>query len=300
MPFMAPHVLHERCVDPIPASAGIGLKPEFYAPLLRERSALGFLEIHTENYMGKGGAPHRYLEALAADYDLSFHGVALSLGGYEALDKHHLKRWRQLVDRYQPRFVSEHVAWTSFGMSVFHDLLPLPYTEESLAVLCRHVDEMQEALGRHILIENPSAYMAMRHSPIPEAEFLQEAARRTGCGLLLDVNNVYVSARNLGLDPLAWIDGLPGEPLEEVHLAGHATEIVDGHELRIDDHGSPVCEDVWALYRRLIARIGPRPTLIERDTDVPPLETMLAEAARADRESAAAIQDLEARHVCAG
>ena len=295
MPLMAPHAPSERRVDPVPASAGIGLKPEFYAPLLREGPRLGLLEVHTENYMGEGGAPHRYLEALAADYDLSFHGVALSLGGHDALDKHHLKRWRRLVDRYQPKFVSEHVAWASFGMSVFHDLLPLPYTEEALAVLCRHVDEMQEALGRRILIENPSAYMAMRHSPMPEAEFLRETARRTGCGLLLDVNNIYVSARNLGLDPIAWVDGIPGGPVQEIHLAGHATENVDGHELRIDDHGSPVCEDVWALYRRLIARIGPRPTLIERDTDVPPLEALLAEAARADREAALATEYQHAR-----
>jgi uncharacterized protein (UPF0276 family) len=288
-----------RMSGPVSARAGIGLKPEFYASLLRTKPSLPFLEVHAENYMGEGGAPHRYLEAIAEDYPLSFHGVAMSLGGHDRLDGDHLKRWKALVERYQPAFVSEHVAWASFGGAVFHDLLPLPYTEEALDALCRNIDEMQEALGRRILIENPSAYMAMRHSPISEPEFLEAAAQRTGCGLLMDVNNIYVSARNLALDPNVWVDAMPADVIEEIHLAGHTLEKVDGVPLRIDDHGSRVCDDVWTLYRRLIARIGPRPTLIEWDTDVPPMETLLEEAAKADRQVETLLLE-EARRVLVG
>jgi hypothetical protein len=275
----------------MPAAAGIGLKPQHYEALLAARPALGFLEIHAENYMGAGGPPHRYLEALAAHYPLSFHGVGASLGGAEPLDPLHLRRWRALVDRYAPVLVSEHVAWTSHAGHALHDLLPLPYTQESLAVLCEHIDAMQTALGRSILIENPSRYLDFDADEMPETEFLIAAARRTGCGLLLDVNNVYVSARNRDDDAHAYVAAIPGELVGEMHLAGHAVHTTaSGHALRIDDHGSRVCDEVWDLYAQAIARIGARPTLVEWDTNVPALTTLLAEAARADAAAAAALR----------
>lgn len=267
----------------MPVSAGIGLKPEHYRDLLETRPPVGFLEVHTENYMGAGGPPHRYLEALAAHYPLSFHGVGASLGGIGPLDELHLTRWRALVERYDPLLVSEHVAWTRNAEYALNDLLPLPYTHEALARLCEHIDTMQNAVGRTILIENPSRYLDFAASEMPETEFLTEAARRTGCGLLLDINNVYVSARNQDEDARTYLAAIPGDLVGEVHLAGHAVRATpSGYELRIDDHGSRVCAEVWALYGETIARIGKPPTLVEWDTNVPALETLLAEAARAD------------------
>ena len=274
----------------MPVSAGIGLKPEHCRELLELKPAIGFLEVHAENYMGAGGPPHRYLEALAERYPLSFHGVGASLGGASPLDGAHLSRWRALTDRYAAALVSEHVAWTAHDGLALHDLLPLPYTQEALTVLCEHIDAMQTALGRAILIENPSRYIDFIDSDMPESEFLISAARRTGCRLLLDINNVYVSSRNQDEDPRAYLDRIPGELVAEIHLAGHAVQTTaTGHELRIDDHGSHVCADVWLLYAATIARIGLRPTLIEWDTNVPALEILLAEAARADTTAAAAL-----------
>jgi uncharacterized protein (UPF0276 family) len=267
---------------PVPARAGIGVKPAHYRDLLTTRPRLAFIEVHTENYMGDGGPPHAYLQALAELYPLSLHGVGLSLGGAEPLDREHLRRWRALVDRYQPALVSEHVAWSRFGGLTLHDLLPIPYTPESLALLCDHVDEMQTALGRRILIENPSSYIAFHDSQIAEADFLTEIARRSGCGLLLDINNVYVSARNHGFDPRRWLARIPGDLVGEIHLAGHSVIRDQDFEIRIDDHGSRVCSDVWNLYSETVARIGARPTLIEWDTDVPELAVLLDEARRAD------------------
>ena len=272
-------------MSPVPAKAGIGLKPQHYADLLAARPPLAFLEVHAENYMGEGGPPHRYLSALAAIYPLSFHGVSLSLGGAEALDRHHLARWRELVKRYEPALVSEHVAWSRFQDRSLHDLLPIPYTEEALDVFCAHIGEMQDAIGRRILIENPSTYVTFVQSTIPAPEFIVEAARRTGCGILLDVNNVYVSARNHGFDPRAWLADIPGALVGEIHLAGHARVSQGNHEVWIDDHGSRVVPEVWRLYRDTVARIGPRPTLIEWDTDVPVLDVLLQEAGRADVEA---------------
>lgn len=269
-------------VGPVPAKAGIGLKPEHYHGLIADLPALGFLEVHTENYMGRGGPPHRYLERLARDYALSFHGVAASLAGASPLDRDHLKRWAELVKRYQPALVSEHLAWSAFGGFAYHDLLPAPYTEASLAVFCRNVDEMQDVLGRHILIENPSRYVAFQGDELSETEFLCATAHRTGCRLLLDVNNVYVSACNLGEDPLAYLRSIPGELVEEIHLAGHRVHTVAGEQVHIDDHGSSVPDSVWPLYQEVVGRMGPRPTLIEWDTDVPPLATLIAEARSAD------------------
>jgi uncharacterized protein (UPF0276 family) len=266
----------------MPASAGIGLKPTHYQALLAEQPALGFLEVHTENYMGAGGPPHRYLEALAGTYPLSFHGVGLSLCGSASPDRTHLDRWRVLVDRYSPALVSEHVAWSSHDGIALHDLLPSPYTEESLRILCAHIDEFQNALQRQILIENPSRYLEFEGAEMSEPEFLVAAARRSGCRLLLDVNNIYVSALNQAEDPRAYLAQIPGELVGEIHLAGHAVRVVGEHEIRIDDHGSRVTADVWELYRETVQRIGTRPTLIEWDTDVPELGVLLDEAARAD------------------
>jgi uncharacterized protein (UPF0276 family) len=271
---------------PIPAAAGIGLKSAHYEALLTERPPIAFLEAHTENYMGAGGPPHRYLEALAEVYPLSFHGVGLSLGGVGSLDRELLARWRALVARYSPVLVSEHVAWSDYEQFALHDLLPISYTEEALKVLCDHIDEMQMAVGRQILIENPSSYLEFHQSTIPEPDFLVEAARRTGCGLLLDINNVYVSTQNRGEDAGDWLVDIPGDLVGEIHLAGHTILEVEDQEIRIDDHGSRVAPAVWALYRETVARIGRRPTLIEWDTDVPDIHVLLEEVARADHESA--------------
>lgn len=271
-----------RGMGPVPASTGIGLKASHYRALLETRPSLSFLEVHPENYMGDGGPPHRYLEALAGHYPLSFHGVGLSLGGAGPLDRDHLARWRALVDRYSPALVSEHVAWSVHAGIAHHDLLPLPYTEESLAVLAGHVAEIQDALGRQVLVENPSSYLRFAWSAIPENDFMVELARRSGCLLLLDINNVHVSARNHGFDPRAWLSAIPAGLVGEVHLAGHAGIMVGDREILIDDHGSRVRDEVWMLYRETVRRIGPRPTLIEWDTNVPDLPVLLAEARHAD------------------
>jgi len=286
----------------MPVHAGIGLKPDHYRGLLETEPDVGFLELHTENYMGAGGPPHRYLEALAEIYPLSFHGVGASLGGVSPLDRNHLARWRALVDHYDPLLVSEHVAWTSYAGQALHDLLPLPYTREALDVLCAHIDEMQTALGRSILIENPSRYVDFVANEMPEAEFLIAAARRTGCGLLLDINNVYVSTCNQAEDARAYLAAIPDDLVAEMHLAGHSVETTpNGQTLRIDDHGSRVCEDVWTLYAETIARIGSRPTLIEWDTNVPALEELVAQAHRADLQAASMLsQDPELTHAIAG
>ncbi|MDQ4148142.1 MAG: DUF692 domain-containing protein [Pseudomonadota bacterium] len=277
--------------SPILTAAGIGLKSAHYEALLASRPLIGFLEIHTENYIGAGGPPHRYLEALAEYYALSFHGVGLSLGGVGSLDREHLARWRDLVAHYSPVLISEHVAWSACEQLALHDLLPIPYTEEALKVLCDHIDEMQMALGRQIQIENPSSYLELHQSAIPEPEFLMEAARRTGCGLLLDINNVYVSTQNRGEDAANWLAEVQGDLVGEIHLAGHMILKVENQEIRIDDHGSRVAPPVWALYRETVTRIGRRPTLIEWDTDVPGIHVLLEEAARADHEAAGFVDE---------
>lgn len=273
------HGITASCgTGPVPASAGIGLKASHYAALLETRPALPFLEVHPENYMGAGGPPHRYLKALAAHYPLSFHGVGMSLGGADPLDRDHLALWRHLVDAYTPVLVSEHIAWSVHAGIAHHDLLPLPYTEESLSVVAGHVAKMQDALSRQIMVENPSTYLRFAHSTIPEPEFLVELARRTGCLLLLDINNVVVSAHNHGFDPRHWLASIPGALVGEIHLAGHTAIEAGGRRILIDDHGSRVSDTVWTLYAETVDRIGGRPTLIEWDTDVPPLPVLLAEA----------------------
>lgn len=264
-----------------PASAGIGLRHPHHRALLEGERCTGWLEAHAENYMSGGWSRH-VLDRLRETYPISLHGVGLSLGGAGRLDTDHLERLRRLVKRVEPALVSEHVAWTGLEGLYLNDLLPLPWTEEALANLVMHIDQTQSALGRPILIENPSSYLAFRHAEMSEGEFLIEACRRSGCGLLLDVNNVYVSARNLGFDAAAYLQAIPGPLVSEIHLAGHSRRDVEGIELRIDDHGSIVDPAVWALYRATIARIGPRPTLIEWDSEIPSLTVLVEESAKAD------------------
>jgi uncharacterized protein (UPF0276 family) len=267
----------------LPPRAGLGLKPEHYADIIGSEPDVGFFEVHAENYMGDGGAPHRALTAIAERYPLSLHGVGLSIGAARPLDRTHLARLRTLVDRYRPHSFSEHLAWSTHDGGFLNDLLPLPYTAETLERVSAHVDEAQQATGCRMLLENPSTYILFEDSTIDEIDFLDAIAERTGCGLLLDVNNVMVSAVNHGLDPYAYIDRFPVERVGEIHLAGY-DETVDGagERLLIDAHGSTVHDDVFALYRYTIGRCGPVATLIEWDNDVPDFSVLLAEAQRAD------------------
>jgi uncharacterized protein (UPF0276 family) len=259
-------------------SVGIGLRLPHVSEMAATRPELAFLEVHAENYMAETPALDRLLE-LRRDYPVSLHGVALSLGSAEPLDRRHLRRFRALIELLEPMLVSEHLAWSAIGGAYLNDLLPLPYTEASLDLFCRHVAEAQEALGRQLLVENPSAYFRYRHSPIPEAEFIAAVARRTGCGILCDVNNIYVSAWNFGFDPIGYLEALPIEAIGEIHLAGHhAAEDVN---ILIDDHGSPVAKPVWELYAAALQRFGPVPTLIEWDTNLSALEVLLDEARHA-------------------
>lgn len=267
----------------LPSRPGLGLKPEHYARILGERPDIGFFEVHAENYMGAGGPPHRYLTEITAHYPLSLHGVGLSIGGPEALDRAHLARLRQLVDRYRPASFSEHLAWSSHDEAYLNDLLPLPYTPRTLDRVASHVDTVQQALGCRMLLENPSTYVLFADSSIDEVDFLDAIARRTGCGLLLDVNNVMVSAVNHRLDPQAYVDRFPIEHVGEIHLAGYDETTDDaGERLLIDAHGSRVRPDVFELFRHTIARTGPLPTLIEWDNDVPGLDVLLDEARLVD------------------
>lgn len=271
---------------PLPPDAvGIGLKPRHVEALLAEPRATDFLELHAENHMSDGGPARDRLQALAERYPLSVHGVGLSLGGAERPDPAHLARLVRLVDTMAPALVSEHLAWSRLDGDCYNDLLPVPLTEESLALVARNIDIVQQALGRRLLIENPSLYVRLAMNTLDEAEFLAELVIRTGCGLLMDVNNAYISAHNLGRDLDAYLAALPWEAVGEFHLAGHSLDEAVDPPLRIDDHGSPVDEAVWALYRRLASAAPDAPTLIEWDTRVPTLERWLEEAdlARAQR-----------------
>jgi uncharacterized protein len=265
----------------IPARAGIGLRAPHVAEVQATRPLVAWLEVHAENYMG-GGPSLRSLDQIRRDYPISVHGVGLSLGSAAGLDERHLARLGRLVGRLEPSLVSEHLSWSVAGGAYLNHLLPLPYTEETLSVLGRNVMRAQEHLGRVILVENPSSYLRFGHSAIPEPEFLAELVARTGCGLLCDVNNVYVSAQNFGLDAKAYLDALPAAAVREVHLAGHAANDVDGRTILIDDHGAPVAAPVWTLYRHALGRFGPVPTLVEWDTALPSLDVLLREAWAAD------------------
>lgn len=269
--------------NPIPADAGIGLKPQHYREIIATRPPLGWFEVHAENYMGAGGPPHRYLGAIRDLYPLSLHGVGLSLGTAGPLDRAHAMRLKDLADRYEPGLISEHLAWTRHGETHFNDLLPVPLTREALDVVAANVSEVQDILGRQILVENPSTYVDIEGAEMSEPEFLVALARRTGCGLLADINNVYVSCFNRGEDANEWLDAIPPELVGEVHLAGHAEDKTEGGVLLIDDHGSAVRDEVFELYRRFITQTGARPTLIERDKNVPELGELVDEAMRAQR-----------------
>jgi uncharacterized protein (UPF0276 family) len=263
----------------IPAQAGIGLRAPHYQALLERLPDLGFLEVHAENYFGAGGQPLAYLERFRDRYALSLHGVGLSLGSAEGLDTRHLVRLRALVERFAPRFVSDHLCWCAVDGRHHHDLLPLPYTTEALAVVCANIGHAQDVLGRRLLIENPSSYLRFRHCEMSECDFLVAVARRSGCAILLDVNNVYVSAANHGFDPGEYIRAIPAGAVLEIHLAGH--DRVDG--LLIDTHGTTVADPVWSLYAEAVARFPDAPALVEWDSQLPALDVLLAEAAKAER-----------------
>ena len=254
----------------MPPQAGICLKSEHYRQAAEASLEASFFEVHAENYMGDGGPAHLWLDRARSRAPLSIHGVGLSIGSSMGLDDEHLDRLRRVVQRFEPAMVSEHLAWCSHGGTFYNDLLPLPYNSETLTTVCAHVDQVQSALGREILVENPSTYLAFRHSEIPEAEFLGEVSNRTGCGLLLDVNNVYVSATNQRFSAETYLDRFPLHRVQEIHLAGHAAECdEDGSPLLIDTHDREVCEAVWRLYQQTVMRTGPLPTLIEWDAHIP-------------------------------
>jgi len=268
----------------LPLSAGVGFKPEHFAAISAAPQPLGFFEVHAENYMGAGGMPHAQLRFLRENYALSLHGVGLNIGAKEPLNRAHLARLKRLCDIYQPESFSEHLAWSAHGGLFFNDLLPLPYTEANLRLIIDHVDEAQTTLGRRLLLENPATYVRFAQSAIPETEFLHEVTRATGCGLLLDVNNVFVSARNHDFDASAYLAAFALDLVGEIHLAGHFKTTDDlGATLCIDAHDSPIIADVFALYESVIARAGPLPTLIEWDNDVPEWPVLRAEAMAAQR-----------------
>lgn len=268
---------------PLPARAGVGLKPQHVDAILKTRADIGFFEIHAENYMGAGGLPHAQLHAIREHYPLSVHGVGMSIGGSGPLDEAHLQRFRKVVEIYEPGMVSEHLAWSTHDDVFYNDLLPLPYTNETLATVVEHVDRVQTALGRQILIENPSTYVTFAESEWPETEFMAAIAERAGCGLLFDVNNVFVSATNHSYSAIDYIAAYPLDKVREIHLAGHARDgDDDGETLLIDAHDRRVAEDVWTLFRETLKRTGPLPSLVEWDNDIPDWPALEAEARKAD------------------
>jgi uncharacterized protein (UPF0276 family) len=267
----------------LPPRTGVGFKPEHFDGLIADPGPIGFFEVHAENYMGDGGLPHAQLARLHGRFALSVHGVGLSIGVDAPLDRAHLQRLRRLCDRYRPESFSEHLAWSSHGDVYLNDLLPLPYTAVTLTRVADHIAEVQDALGRRMLLENPATYVLFAESTIAETDFLADIVRRTGCGLLLDVNNVYVSATNHGRNAEAYLAAFPLEHVGEIHLAGHDASVDDaGAPLLIDAHGSPVADSVWALFERVIAHTGALPTLIEWDNDVPAWPALRREAIAAD------------------
>ena len=275
-------VAHKRPAAPIPARAGIGLRAKHYREVVATRPPVGWFEVHSENYFGAGGPPHYYLEQVRRNYPLSLHGVGLSLGSADELNRTHLEKLKALIQRYEPGLVSDHLSWSSVDGRYLNDLLPLPYTEESLRHVAARVSAAQDFLGREILIENPSSYLQYRHSDMGEAEFLAELSVRSGCGILLDVNNIHVSASNHGFDAQAYLRAIPPARVREIHLAGHTVNQYPEGEILIDTHNACVCDAVWALYRDALTHVGPVPTLIEWDTDLPALSVLLDEARKAE------------------
>lgn len=269
--------------------AGVGLKPEHYRTILEQRPAVGFFEIHAENYMGAGGPPHRYLCAIREHYPLSLHGVGLSIGASHSLSDAHLRRLKVLIDRYQPAMFSEHLAWSTHASGYLNDLLPIPYTLETLKRVVDHVDAAQAFLGRQLLLENPSTYVRFAESTYSEPDFINEIVQRSGCGVLLDVNNVHVSAVNHGFDPYAYIDAINLDAVGEIHLAGHAREVDgDGFDLLIDTHDRLISDAVWLLYEHAVRGAGAVSTLIEWDANIPDFEVLLAQSDRANAVTLAA------------
>lgn len=267
----------------LPQRAGVGLKPEHFAQIVETWPDIGFFEIHAENYMVDGGPFHHYLARIRDHYPLSIHGVGLSIGGESSPDADHLDRLAALLDRYAPQSFSEHLAWSSHGGIFLNDLLPIPYSIQTLQRVCDHIDQVQSHLKRRMLLENPATYVEFADSTMAETEFVGEVLRRTGCGLLLDVNNIYVSCVNHHRDPYATLTEFPLDSVGEIHLAGFARERdANGDPLLIDSHGSPVAQAVWRLYEYALDRIGPTPTLIERDNDIPPFDELVVECARAE------------------
>jgi len=286
-------------VLPVADLAGTSFKHEHLNAILAESSLTGFFEVHAENYMGAGGPPRQALERIRRDHPVSLHGVCMSIGGPQPLDPVHLARFRALVERYEPALVSEHLAWSTHETTYFNDLLPLPYTPATLAHVCEHIDEVQNTIGRRILIENPSTYVAFASSTMSETDFIRAIACRTGCGLLLDVNNVFVSATNHGYAALDYLSDFPLADVGEIHLAGHAEQRDDeGKRLLIDSHDAPVADAVWKLYEIVISRCGPIPTLIEWDSKIPawPVLRVEAAAAQAILDRFTSVRAVDGRH----
>jgi uncharacterized protein (UPF0276 family) len=266
---------------PIPVAAGIGLRGPHHSQILAEQPEIPWLEVHSENFFRKDSIASAALAKIRRDYPVSIHGVGLSIGSVGELARDHLEKLAALIDRVEPGLVSEHLCWGSVGGYHLNDLLPLPYTEEALEHMAQRITEVQEFLGRQILIENVSSYMEFEASTIPEWEFLAEVANRSGCGILLDINNIFVSASNHGFDATDYLDAIPTEKVGEIHLAGHSTQEFDDESVLIDTHNAPVCTEVWELFQITMNKTGPLPTLIEWDADLPPLATLMAEARKA-------------------
>lgn len=289
MPVSSDQSLSRPVTQALPAQAGIGLRAVHHDEFLAAPPAVGWVEAHAENYFAPGGAQPWYLEQVRSRYPLSLHGVGLSIGSTDPLDATHLANWRRLISRFEPALVSEHLCWSSAGGIFSNDLLPLPYTREALDHLVSRVGQVQDAFGRQLLIENVSSYLEFASSEMPEWVFLAELARRAGCGILLDVNNIYVSACNHGFDAREFIDAMPEKAVGEIHLAGHSINRIEERQIRIDTHSTHVCDAVWDLYEYALHRLGPVPTLIEWDLDIPALPVLAAEAARADRHALLAL-----------
>jgi uncharacterized protein (UPF0276 family) len=268
---------------PISARAGVGLKPEHYDIILATKPDIGWFEVHPENYMSAGGANHHYLGKIRENYPISIHGVGLSLGSAIGLSDIQLNALKILIDRYEPSLVSEHLSWSQYGPNALNDLLPVPYTEEALRVFSENIDRTQNFLQRQILLENPSSYFQLSYSTFSEWDFLVTLARNSGAGILLDINNIYVSAFNHGFNAENYIENIPPELVGEIHLAGHSLQQISGGEILIDDHGSEVISAVWSLYEFALKHIGNRPTLIEWDSNIPQWSRLYEQAKMADR-----------------
>jgi len=272
---------------------GVGLKSEHMLEIIESQPELAFFEVHAENFMTAGGNHMRFLDAIAEIYPLSVHGVGMSLGSAGGIDQDHLNKFKKVVERYQPWLVSEHLAWSVHDGHYMNDLLPLPLNSTTLEIVANNVSQMQDVIGRQILVENPSTYVSFQATDIPEPDYLAKLAEKTGCGILLDVNNVYVSARNNDFDARGYLASIPADLVGEIHLAGHLVKDIDGAAIRIDDHGREVATDVWSLYSETIARIGPRPTLVEWDSNLPEFPVLMNEAHKARDIMIAALNETE-------